>query len=144
MTQPDPPSPADAIQALLTCETRGVLSHLTQAKPYLTPATLQSWRDIQTMSRRGAQRAAELARLLAILGQGDHPTAFPLAVAYSDYLTVPGLWPPLLAETRRQIAAYERALSLAGANPALAPTLRSLLDQHRAFLERLLLAHQIP
>jgi hypothetical protein len=139
MTQQESHTLADALTALLTCETRGLLSHLDQAKPYLSADTLRPWLDIQAMSRRTPGRAAELSRMLESLGQSDHPTTFPLSVAYSHYLSVPGLVPALLTDTKHQIAAYERALALSTSDPALVAGLRDLLDQHRAFVERLLL-----
>ena len=138
MTPIDPHALGQVLNDLLACETRGLLRHLREAQPYLTPATLQAWRDMNAMGRRSAARADQLTGLLALLGQPERPAAFPVAVAQAHFLTVPGVAPALLEETRRQIAGYERALALAGNDPRLAPPLHAMLDQQRAFLERLL------
>lgn len=135
--QPQPLT--DDLNALLATERCSLVRHLEEAPPYLSPSSFRAWCDIESMAGTSDAHAAKLSALLMQLDLHERPNTFEQNVAFLHYLDVQALLPQLLDEKKRQIAAYERAVSHAhtGASGVATAQIETLLAENRDMLRRL-------
>ncbi|MCE9592202.1 MAG: hypothetical protein K8S99_16985 [Planctomycetes bacterium] len=129
---------ADELNVLLTTETRSLVRHLNEARPYLTPRTFPIWKKIEGMMHDNDIHAAHLNTLLEGVRITPRPVSYNSEVASYHFLTLDSLIPLLIEEKQSQVAAYQRALEHASASPAdpdLCDELSHLLTEVRGHLD---------
>ncbi len=123
---------ADELNALLATETRSLVRHLdNEATPYVTPATMKAWRHLQDLGGISTDHARRISRLIDELELPPRVLPFPTDVASFHYMTVERVLPLVIQEKKRQVAAYERALTHAGGQPRADIEIRALLAENR-------------
>lgn len=128
---------ADNLNRLLATESRGLLRFLEQLTPYLTSRTFKIWSDVQQIAKNTADHARRLTEILDRLELPVRTPSFDTAVANYHYARLETLLPILIAETRRQVDAYGRAIELASEEASVRSDLQRMLDENRGHLEKL-------
>lgn len=116
-----------ALNQLLSLEAHGWTRHLNDTRPYLSPKTYPEWAHIQQMARISRDHEQRLTALMERLGVPVVPSTYESAVAGYHYVDLATLLHKLIEEKRRQIAAYERAIPLAGGDTTTVEVLQDLL-----------------
>jgi hypothetical protein len=128
----------DALYGLLEAEEGSVFRFMQQGTPYLTRATVETRRQIETMADTSLRHAAELAELITQLGGTLRPAAVDPENQYLSYLSLQFLLPKLADAKRRTIERYENALrAVKEAPPEVIDLLKTHLDRHRKELATL-------
>lgn len=128
---------ADELNRLLATETRSLVRHLDEAKPYLTPKTYRIWNQVEAMSHASAEHSQRLSALFEALEMVPRPIGYPAEVANYHFLTLSSLLPLLIQEKRKQIEAYSRAIDHAAGDPRVHDELAALLTENREQLRSL-------
>jgi len=118
------------LNQLLATETRSLVRHLDEAKPYLSPKTYKAWHGVQKMSHASEEHAHRLVELFDAIERTPKAIAYPAEVANYHFLTLESMLPLLIDQKTGQIAAYRRAIEHAAGDPRVDDELAALLAEN--------------
>lgn len=128
---------ASDINALRATETRSLVHHLDEAKPYLSASDMRVWKRVKELTHESEQHERRLVELLLAHELPVEPVTFSQNVAFFHFMTVASVLPVLIGEKTGQIAAYERAISRAGGAVDILTELQALLLENQKQLAEL-------
>lgn len=105
---------ANELNVLLYSETRSLVRHLDEARPYLTPKNYRLWKQIEVMIHQSQDHASRINELLDGIRAVPKPVSFRSELSNLHFLTLDSLLPLIIEEKQRQLAAYQRAIEHAG------------------------------
>lgn len=128
---------ADELSTLLAHESCSLARHVEEATPYLTPRTFKLWRHVREVLDLDRGHAARLTALLDRLGLPQRTRPFDTDVATFHFARMEYVLEHLLAEKRRQVESYDRAIALAAGDAATRSELEALAADSRRQVEEL-------
>jgi hypothetical protein len=128
----------DVLYGLFEAEEGSLFRFMREGSPYLTRATVETRREIETMAETSVRHAAEIAALIEQFGGSIGLSAVHPANQYLAYLSLKFLIPKLADAKRRMLERYENALrALTDAPPEVIELLKRHIDRHRRELTNL-------
>jgi hypothetical protein len=128
---------ANELNQLLATETRSLVRHLDEAKPYLSPKTYKAWHAVQQMGHVSEEHSHQLVNLFEKIERTPKAIAYPAEVANYHFLTLESMLPLLIEQKQGQIAAYRRAIEHAAGDPRVDDELAALLAENAEQLAQL-------
>jgi hypothetical protein len=135
------PALAEELNTLLALESRSLLRHLDEARPFLSAATFKVWADIERAAARSQDHVRRVSELTESLKLPARAPGFASTVANYHFVSVESVLPLLIQEKAALAASLERAVAHAADHPPLAAALRAMRDDTRELL-RVLQNHQ--
>ncbi len=128
---------ATELNDLLVSESRSLMHHLDEARPYLTAKTFRIWTEIERLAQMSQAHARQLSALLDRLELPERPLSYAPQVANFHYLTLQSLLPQLIREKDLQIEAYRRSLEHAIEQQTIYVEIEALWQENQLQLEQL-------
>lgn len=129
---------ADSLCALLVTQTRGLLSYLAVADPYVTSRTCHVFDQLRRMASQCSDHAQRLVEVMQDLHIVPPSVSFAPDAANYTFLSIETLLPRLLDEQRDQIAAYRTVLEHLGDQEPARHQIEVLLEVTEAQSQELL------
>jgi hypothetical protein len=128
----------DVLYGLFEAEEGSLFRFMREGSPYLTRATVETRREIETMAETSVRHAAEIAALIEQFGGSIGLAAVHPGNQYLSYLSLKFLIPKLADAKRRMLERYENALrALKDAPVEVLDLLKRHIDEHRRELTSL-------
>ena len=121
------PQLAEALNAVLATESRGLLRYIAGIDPHLTGQTRDLFAQMRRMADQSRDREQRICQLMQDLGIEPAATPFPTGTADCHYVSIEALLPRLIDQQRRQVAGYQRALEHVGGEYPVRRELEALL-----------------
>lgn len=125
------------LNELLEHECRGVLLRVRESNPFISWASADERRMIDDMLGEDTEHRARLVEVIRDLGGEPLPVTADIASTNMHFLDLGFVFPTLLEDRKRLLAAYESAASQVGAHAVAATVITEITDRHRRQIQRL-------
>lgn len=126
------------LSSVLATEQRGLVCHIANATPYVSPKTYKLFVALKEMAHQGIDHAQRITQFMQRHELQPKAVTFDAQVANFHFVSLESVLPELISEKQNQIAAYQRAIEHLGDDlPDARDELQALLNENKRQLTEL-------